>query len=86
MEGIIVIVILVSVGVLVAWGLFCNEFYKIALEKGHDSPKYLWLPFFFSIAGILLVIALPDRRQQPQQTVVLPATAPAAQEEPLPKL
>lgn len=38
-----------------------NEFYKVAVMKGYDEGKYLWIPFFFGVAGYLLVVALPDR-------------------------
>lgn len=37
------------------------EFYRIAVMKGHDDDKYLWISFLFAFAGYMLVIALPDR-------------------------
>lgn len=38
-----------------------NEFFKVAEMKGYHERKYFWIPFFFGIAGYLLIIALPDR-------------------------
>ena len=38
-----------------------NQFYQVAQYKGYSSKKYFWSPFWFGIAGYLLVIALPDR-------------------------
>ena len=40
--------------------LIAECFYKIAVCKGFDEKKYLWLPFFFGMIGYLLVVALPD--------------------------
>lgn len=41
--------------------LLASEFYQAAAMKGHNKKKYLWICFFFSIAGYVLVAALPDR-------------------------
>ena len=40
--------------------LISSEFQKIAEEKGYTDTKYKWLCFFFGIAGMLIVVALPD--------------------------
>ena len=34
---------------------------KTKTIQGYSSKKYFWIPFWFGIAGYLLVIALPDR-------------------------
>jgi len=39
------------------------EFYKVALMKGYEQKKYLWICFFFGIVGYLLVIALPGKEK-----------------------
>ncbi len=36
-------------------------FYTAATDKGYRNLGYLYIPFFLTIAGYLLVIALPDR-------------------------
>ena len=46
------------------WYLFCRVFYQIAEEKGFPEKKYLWLPYWLGIFGMLLVVALPDRGVQ----------------------
>lgn len=40
------------------------EFAAIAREKGYDAAKYFWYPFLLGIIGMLIVVALPDRRAQ----------------------
>lgn len=57
--------------------LIAREFYTVALAKGYDQKKYLWLPFFLGLIGFLLVVAPPDRKA-PVQT---PVQHPAAQDE-----
>ena len=58
MEGLIILGVIV---VLLISFFVSNEFYKVAVMKGYDEGKYLWIPFFFGVAGYLLVVALPDR-------------------------
>lgn len=54
--------------VLVCYGIFAfllfvtYEFGKAAGMKGHQKMRYFWIAFFLPIAGYMLVIALPDRR------------------------
>jgi hypothetical protein len=36
-------------------------FAMAAKEKGYNDMKLFWYPFFFGIAGGLIVVALPDR-------------------------
>lgn len=38
-----------------------KEFYKAAVMKGRSEKKYFWLCFVLTLAGYLLVAALPDR-------------------------
>ena len=66
------IIIGVIVSLLVSF-LVANEFYKIAAEKGFDEKKYLWLSFFFGLAGYLLVIALPDRKNSRRKYIITKA-------------
>ena len=47
-----------------------NEFYKVAVMKGYNEDKYLWISFFFSVAGYLLVIALPDKSMKNEKVSV----------------
>jgi len=37
------------------------EFRRIAAIKGWPSIKYFFYPFFFFLAGYIMVAALPDR-------------------------
>ena len=53
------------------------EFGKIAEAKGHSKVKYFWFSFLFGLIGYLMVVALPDRGNQPDTIVV--NAAPAAQ-------
>ena len=39
--------------------LVAEEFYKVAVMKGHPSRKYFWISFLLGIVGYLLVISLP---------------------------
>lgn len=67
---------------LVLWiqYLIAKEFYGIAVAKGYNQRKYLWLPFFLGLIGFLLVVALPDRSKQIQVQVQVPAQ-PTKQDE-----
>lgn len=57
-KTIVTILFAVAVAFIIQY-LIAVEFYKVASEKGYNSKKYLWLPFFFGLVGYLLVIALP---------------------------
>ena len=37
-----------------------REFYKISCIKGFDNKKYLWITFFMTFVGGLMVAALPN--------------------------
>lgn len=43
-------------------------FYEIAEEKGFDDRKYFWICFLLGVVGYLLVAAMPDRGNNPQNT------------------
>lgn len=47
---------------IVLWYFIGKEFEHIANEKGYPNKKYFWWTFLFGLVGILMVIALPDRR------------------------
>lgn len=64
--GILMMIIVAAVALWICY-LVAKEFYKIAEMKGHAESKYLWISFFLSVVGWMLVIALPDRRQQTVQ-------------------
>lgn len=54
---------LIVIGVFLLWldWLIANWFFEAAQEKGYRDRKYLWICFWLSFVGYLLVIALPDR-------------------------
>ncbi len=61
-----------------------NEFQRIAEMKGHTDKKYLWWTFLFPLAGMAMVIALPDRGSAPKKEAAAVEEKPA--EEELPEL
>ena len=62
MEFIIVFLsILLLIGLILFQYSIAMEFYKIAIMKGYEDRKYLWMSFAFGIVGYLLVIALPNK-------------------------
>ena len=48
---------------LVIWleWYIAKQFYEAAKAKGYYERKYLWICFWLTWMGYLLVIALPDR-------------------------
>lgn len=73
MEALVVFVGLAVLAVLIwLWYKVSVEFYSIAVKKGYDEKKYLWWTFFFGIAGMLMVVALPEVKAavQKQQTEI----------------
>lgn len=44
-----------------------KEFYSAAVLKGYNEKKYFWYGFFFGAVGYLLIIALPNRNNMPNQ-------------------
>lgn len=63
--GPIVLLLVAVVALWLAWYL-ANQFYEVAVEKGHADKKYFWISFWLGAIGYLLVIALPDRGNTPQ--------------------
>jgi len=58
--GVFVVLGLVGfVIIIIVWYYVAEEFYTIATKKGYPDKKYLWWTFFFGIAGMLMVVALP---------------------------
>ena len=47
-------------GLWVLWYM-AKQFYEVAKAKGYYERKYLWICFWLTFMGYLLVIALPDR-------------------------
>lgn len=59
----ILVLLLVAVVLLFLAYFIAAEFEGIAKEKGFDEDKrYFWWCFLLPIFGILMVIALPDRK------------------------
>ena len=56
------------IAIIIVWYFVSKHFYEVAKMKGHDDKKYLWITFFFSIIGILLVISLPTITDASQNT------------------
>lgn len=79
----IFLTVVLSVVFLALWGFVAGTFSDIAADKGHTERRYFWCTFFFGIAGMLMVVALPDRRATPavqQRNPVEPKPAPKAPE------
>ena len=57
------LIIIVTIGVILIKIDVARETYDIACKKGYDDIKYYWIAFFLSGAGILLVIALPNKKE-----------------------
>lgn len=67
------LIVLGSIAVIVLWYFVSKEFQRIAEMKGHAEKRYFWWPFFLSVIGMMMVVALPDRRMiadQKAETVV----------------
>lgn len=60
-EGLIMI-ILGGILVLGLWLWFSVSMANIAEMKGYDREKYIYWVFFFGILGVLMVVALPDKK------------------------
>ena len=59
--------------------LIATEFANIADAKGYNGTKYGVYTFFFGIAGMLMVVALPQRQHNsytPKVTTHIKANAP----------
>ena len=58
--GSLLTIILAILAIWLQW-FIANEFFAAAKAKGYHDRKYLWICFWLSVVGYLLVIALPDR-------------------------
>ena len=47
---------------LVIWYFAAKVFAEIAVMKGHNGKRYFWWSFLVGPIGMMMVIALPDRR------------------------
>ena len=56
----------------------------IACQKGYDEKKYLWWTFFFGIAGMLMVVALPPQTVKAEASIALPVSVTVENKEPIP--
>ena len=54
------ILVACAIALFACWWI-SDEFFKIAVAKGYKDRKYFWFCFFFTFAGFLLVMALPDK-------------------------
>ena len=62
----ILLYLMLLIGLLVLNYYLAKWFSQIAEEKGFFEKRYFWLTFFLGIAGMLMVVALPDRRSGTQ--------------------
>ena len=59
MEFIIVFLsILLLIGLILFQYSIAMEFYKIAIMKGYEDRKYLWMSFAFGIVGVGLGLSV----------------------------
>lgn len=66
MEFLIILAVIIYI---VIQYFVAKEFQEIANAKGfyYGGNKYFWITFFLGIIGILMVIALPDRGEDPAE-------------------
>lgn len=55
---------LIRTAAIIINALIANEFYHIGCMKGHDERKYLLWCFLLLPIGMLMVVALPDRKNE----------------------
>ena len=80
----------------VVWLLAAFKFREIAEMKGHDGGPYFWWTLSLPPAGMMMVIALPDRNmtvsiseetmKRMSESVKTPASAYAPSSDELPSL
>ena len=56
----LLMIIIAALAIWLEWYI-ANQFFEAAKAKGYPDRKYLWICFWLSVVGYLLVIALPDR-------------------------
>lgn len=74
----IALLFVIILGALIwLWYCISSEFGRIAEEKGFSAQRYRRMCFWLGLIGILMVIALPDRKGNPVSAQQAPASAPA---------
>lgn len=63
----ILLLLLVAIIVISIDYFIAKEFQTIANEKGFCSTKYFWFTFLLGVIGIMMVIALPDRKSNDKE-------------------
>lgn len=84
-------IFLTILGIALAIILNCviaDQFHRCAIDKGYEERRFFWFPFFFGLIGYLMVIALPDRGDEPGESIIRPAPraeigGPASQNPPV---
>lgn len=76
----IVSIVLLIAGVFI-WRIVSREFGRIAGEKGYPARPYARYTFWLGLVGMLMVIALPDRKGAPAP-MASAADAPAQEQAP----
>ena len=66
--GLMIGLLAFEIGMIVFHIIVSVKFGQIAKDKGYKG--YFWYVFFLGIAGILLIMALPDRNKKPTQYFV----------------
>lgn len=64
MDGFLGYLVMYTILHLVCSGIMAKYFFEVAGMKGYEGDRYYWLPFLFTFAGYLLIIALPDRSNE----------------------
>ncbi len=64
MIGIIIVAAVILVGNLLINMIVANSFSEIAEYKGYHSSKYKFFPFLFGLPGWLMVVALPNKKDE----------------------
>ncbi len=54
--------LIVALGVLLLDLVCAAKFKEIAELKGWNGKSYFWWTFFLSVVGMMMVVALPDRK------------------------
>lgn len=63
------IIVFIFVGLVISY-ILAEEFVYIAKKKGFSDKRYFWFCFLFGIIGYLMVVALPDRKEDMLNDIV----------------
>lgn len=58
----VIVPVIIIVVYFVIWFLAASVFQEIAEMKGHQGKRFFWWCFWVGPVGMMMVIALPDRR------------------------